>query len=222
LLKLKNTKNMAKYEISTLPKFFKDQTHYLVDPDSGYEALQDFFLRWTIHCAEDKYRFSNPKLHIYSKRILFALIYGQNQKDDFVLTEDQGDFKVINIKTLRQLSDIDLIILIEFEKNNQIEKYVLNIENKWYSNLGKDQFTKYKEFIENHDFSKYIKDFKSPKIKNLFITCDDERRYYDAEKNLCRANNYFFLVISDLQKVANICIDGPTGNALFDEFWFNS
>lgn len=38
--------------------------------NSGYEAIQDFFISWTIRWAEEQYSKSDPMVHGYAKKIL--------------------------------------------------------------------------------------------------------------------------------------------------------
>jgi hypothetical protein len=45
---------MNKSETSNLPKF--DNYQEECPCDYGYEVIQDFFLSWTLRCAEDKYK----------------------------------------------------------------------------------------------------------------------------------------------------------------------
>ena len=61
---------------SGLPIFFNYDEEGRVD--SGYENLQDFFLSWTLRCSNDTYKNVNHKLNNYARKIVFALIYGEN------------------------------------------------------------------------------------------------------------------------------------------------
>ncbi len=88
---------------------------------------------------------------------------------------------------------------------------MLNIENKWYSSLKQSQLTNYVHFVYN----KYSKDFI---VENLFIRCDDCNPKYENEKTECLKNGYKFITIDQIIDLAKI--DIPTGNELFDSYWF--
>jgi hypothetical protein len=154
-------------------------------------------------------------LHEYSSCAVFLLINVYNKGDDYVLDKEiTDDFLVISVKTKRQKGNIDLIVIIDVEENKAFKTYVFNLENKWYSTLKNGQLENYKKFIEN--------EFSSNEIINLFITCDNCRgRNYENEKWMCRDNQYKFLIISHIHIIAKMKEGGPTGNALFDEYWFN-
>ncbi len=61
-------------ENKKLPQFFYDST----DKDSNCEPLIDFWLSWTLRCAEVKYSEINPQLYDNARRILLFLIFGNN------------------------------------------------------------------------------------------------------------------------------------------------
>lgn len=201
-----------------LPKF----NNYIEEGrvDNGYEALQDFFLSWTIRCSQfgiDKsdirVKESDVKVYEYSRRIVYSMIYGNNDNDIFNLNSKIPDsFKVTSIKTKRQLESIDLLAELKVSVEGKDEEYVLNIENKWYSKLSDHQLNKYKDYVINN--------FKQSPV-HLFITCDDCRKNYDREKEICKAEGYKYLTIGDISRLSGMNIENKTGNDLFDEYWFN-
>ena len=196
--------------MTTLPKF----SNYIEEGkrDSGYEALQDFYISWTLRCSPENYRTADQKVQEYARRMVYTLIYGDNSNDNYgILNVIPDDFRVLEIETRRQLGQIDLIALLSIQEGHQTKKYLLSIENKWYSKLSDSQFAKYNDFV--------IRNFRDYIIINLFITCDDCRTHYAREKEMCRLNNYKYLTVGDLASAANIYIEGKTGNALFDEYW---
>jgi hypothetical protein len=65
-----------------LPIFFNYKEE---KADHGYETMQDFFLNWTIRCSNESHKNSNPTLYEYARRIVFGLIYGENEIDNFNL-----------------------------------------------------------------------------------------------------------------------------------------
>lgn len=201
---------------SNLPSFFYNNVEDEFKTDQGYETLQDFYLAWTIHCADDKFKNINPKLHEYARRADFGLIYGCNdENDNFKLDKKPNDsFRIISVETWRQWKKIDLLAEIFIEEGSISKSFVLNIENKWYSALGNTQLEVYRQHVEN-EFSG-----KENKIINLFITCDDVRSNYEVEKETCRKHHYSFLTIADINRIAEM--NELTGNALFDEYWFGA
>jgi hypothetical protein len=200
---------MTETEIIQLPKFSNYREE---NCDYGYEALQDFFLSWTLRCAEEKYQAANPQVNEYARRAIFILVHGKNINGSFVLdSEIPEDFKVLKVATKRQDGGVDLIALVTIvDETNQHKKFVLNIENKWYYGLKEHQLEKSKTHVE--------KKFSDYEIVNLFITCDDCRKNYEQEKEWCQQSQYKFLTIGDIAATANM---EPTGNALFDAYWFD-
>lgn len=198
---------MTKNNTVQLPKFRDPEDNY----DLGYEVMQDFFLSWTLRCAEDKCRNANVHVNENARRAVFLLLYGHNTQDSFSFDKKIPDnFKVTRVEIKRQNGGVDLIALITVDENNgQLKKFALNIENKWYSLLKEHQLEKYKTYVERN--------FPNYQVVNLFITCDDCRKNYKQEKEWCRKNGYKFLTISD---IANIMEDNKTGNDLFDEYWY--
>ena len=197
--------------MNKLPPFF----NYKEDgkTDNGYESLQDFFLSWTLRCSPESYKSVSPMVQEYARRIIYVLIHGHNTTGDYsVNTEAPNNFQIRQVQTRRQLGRIDLIAEVIATENGVEKRYLLNIENKWYSGLGADQLEKYKRFVTEK--------YPNWEIVNLFITCDNCRKYYDNEKEQCRLHDYKYLTIDNLASLANI-EPGHTGNALFDEYWFD-
>lgn len=196
---------------SGLPLFF----NYKEDTvDLGYENLQDFFLSWTLRCADEKYKNTNPKLHEYARHAVFSLIHGKNEDDMYRLdAKISDDFRVKSIKTMRQVRRIDLIAEIKVEENSELTKYVFNIENKWYTPISNGQLESAKKAIRE----KYDEQYK---IIDFVIYCDEEIIGKDPnERKKCSDNKYKYLTICDIKDYSNM--KEPTGNALFDEYWFN-
>ena len=202
-------------EEKKIPSFFDYDPEDDARTDIGYETLQDFFLSWTIRCSEIKYKNINPTLHEYARRSIIGLIYGyNNDKDEFVIDEQiNNSFQVVSANTYRQWKNIDILVEIEITYNNKAVFFVFNIENKWYSSLRNGQLEKYKKIVE-----KYYRD-KNYEIINLFITLDDCRENYEEEKRICRDHKFKFLTVFDIK--SSMKLDKETGNALFDEYWFN-
>lgn len=181
-----------------LPDFF----NYNEDKvDSGYESLHDFFLSWTLRCSQDDFSEINNLLHTYSKNILFELIYG---KPDL-------NYGVTEITVKRQYGFIDLLVNVKIRlEDGTIEYYILNIENKWYTDVSQNQLNNYSIFINNeYRNSNY-------KVMNFVIFPDYEN--VNRNKLNIDKNGYQIKTYEDLKDIIG---EQPTNNKLFDEFWFN-
>jgi len=183
-----------------LPSFFKSKDENKLD--LGYENLQDFFLSWTLRCAEENYKSVNQILHDYAKKILFKLIFDNPNANYFVK----------EVKAWRQVNQIDLLLEVYLlDSNNIPQNYVLNIENKWYTNISDTQLVKYSEYIE----SEYKeRDFV---VKNIVIFCDSEKLKDGSNLQKAMISNYSVTTVEDLKEVIG---EVKTDNYLFDEYWF--
>ena len=183
-----------------LPSFFnlKDENKL----DLGYENLQDFFLSWTLRCAEENYNSVNPILQDYAKKILFKLIFDNPNANYFVK----------EVKAWRQVNQIDLLLEVYLLDNNNIShNYVLNIENKWYTNISDTQLIKYSEYIKSeYSNSDFI-------VKNIVIFCDSEKLKDGSNIQKAMISNYSITTVEDLKDVIGKL---KTENHLFDEYWF--
>lgn len=195
-----------------LPPFFNYKEE---NTDDGYESIQDFYLSWTLRCADEKYKNKNIKLHEYARNVVFSLIYGRNNNENrFIIDKEIGnDFQVINVKTKRQFKKIDLIAEIEIKENSDSIKYILNIENKFYSRINDSQLQNSSEIVENEYGN------KGYKIIHLVIFCD-YTNLNEEVKRQCEKNNFSVLTIEDIKEFAGMEKGTETGNALFDEYWF--
>lgn len=203
-----------------LPDFFNYKEE---NTENGYESMQDFFLSWSLRCAKEEYKLVNPLLNEYCRKIVYFLIHGennlQNSDEYFDLKIDTfPDFKVKNVSTKRQWNRIDLLAEIEVEENEINKKYVLNIENKWYSSIIENQLEKSKSHVEEYYSNADLNGDKIDEIVNLIIFCDHER--LDNNENdiqHCINCGYKFLAICDLKRLVKL--DSKTNNYLFDEYW---
>ncbi len=183
-----------------LPSFFKSKDENKLD--LGYENLQDFFLSWTLRCAEENFKLVNPTLQDYAKKILFKLIFDN----------PNANYSVKEVKAWRQVNQIDLLLEVYLLDNNDIpHNYVLNIENKWYTNISDTQLIKYSEYIES-EFSNT--DFI---VKNIVIFCDSEKLKDVSNLQKAMISNYSVITVEDLKEVIGKL---KTENYLFDEYWF--
>jgi len=201
---------MRKSENSGLPLFFNYQEFPV---DAGYEFIQDFHLSWIIRCADDKFKMINSLLHEYAKRTVFSLINGFNNEVGFIIDKEMSnDFRISNIKTKRQWERIDLIAELEVEENSLSKKYVLNIENKWYTKISRDQLAIAKMKVERV--------YGNCEIINLVIFCDDYIIKNSNQKQLCKNSGYKYLTIEDIKDLTKMKKGEVTNNFLFDEYWF--
>lgn len=199
-------------QIQSLPKFFNYREE---GPDSGYETIQDFYLSWMLRCSEDKYHDINPKLHQYARIAVFMLIYGYNASDGYILGDGvSDDFRIKRVITRRQFKRIDLVAEIEIELKSSHQKFVLNIENKWYTKVRDSQLKSSREEIEKEYSGKGFE------IMNFVIFLDNcIIARSPLQKELADKNNYKLLTIGDIQRVTGMSQNGETGNYMFDEFW---
>lgn len=183
-----------------LPSFFKSKDENKLD--LGYENLQDFFLSWTLRCAEENYNSVNPILQDYAKKILFKLIFDNPNANYFVK----------EVKAWRQVNQIDLLLEVYLlDNNNKSHNYVLNIENKWYTNISDTQLIKYSEYIKSeYSNSDFI-------VKNIVIFCDSEKLKNGLNIQKAMISNYSITTVEDLKDVIGKL---KTENHLFDEYWF--
>lgn len=181
--------------ITQLPSFFKDDSK-----SDKYEELIDFFMSWTIRCADKKYE-GNHLINKYSKKILSKLIFNDENKLD--------NEKVVEIKVWKQSGNIDLWIELEIE--NYPKKTPLIIESKMYSSIRPNQLSKYRENVLD-----YYKDKDEyEKAKFVLLRPDYE---HDHEKDFCSNEGFSHCNLALLQELLT---EGKTNNDLFDEFWFN-
>ena len=183
-----------------LPSFFKSKDENKLD--LGYENLQDFFLSWTLRCAEENYNSVNPILQDYAKKILFKLIFDN----------PNANYSVKEVKAWRQVNQIDLLLEVYLLDNNDIpHNYVLNIENKWYTNISDTQLIKYSEYIKSeYSNSDFI-------VKNIVIFCDSEKLKDGSNIQKAMISNYSITTVEDLKDVIGKL---KTENHLSDEYWF--
>lgn len=180
-----------------LPSFFKDDSESM-----KFEETIDFFMSWTIRCADFNYAENYITINNYSKIILSKLIYN----NETII----GNKVVSNIKIWKQHWNIDLWVELQIDS----EKIAMIIEHKMYSSIRKGQLEKYKKLAVE-----YYKDRNDIKIYYIFLRPDYEIDRIYNEKIDCEKLGYLYLNIEELQ--STLPKNQKTDNALFDEFWFN-
>lgn len=179
-----------------LPKFFGDDSESF-----KVEEVIDYFMAWTIRCADIKYK-DQGLVHQYAKKILTKLLF--DQVDNY----EKRVYK--NVQTWKQWANIDLWVELEVD---DVNKYAIIIENKMYSSIRGGQLFKYKQIAES--FCKVEK--PEHIIKYIFLRPDYELE--SKEKEFCLKSGYEYYNLEQLQE--QLDQKKPSGNALFDEFWFN-
>lgn len=178
-----------------LPSFFTDSSDSM-----KFEEVIDFFMSWTIRCADDKNRTVSPLVHNNSKAILAKLI-GVEEYEELVFTD---------IEVWKQHRHIDL--WCEFKFNNQL--HALVIETKMYSKFRKDQLKSYKDLVKKYYNDKGLKhDFHFVALRPDY----ELAKKHPFEQAHCDSHDYIYLNLEQLQ---DVCTTLPTGNDLFDEFWY--
>jgi hypothetical protein len=181
--------------------------------NSGYEAIQDFFISWTIRCAEDGYSTADPTVHRYAKKILSKLIFEKSLffKDHKV---DDDFIEKLTIKraiTQRQFEKIDIVAEIEYELEGKINQVLLSIENKMYTKTSRNQLDKYSKTIENRKGKVFTN------IEKILIYIDYS--LVDNEQlKIAKEYSYKVFEIGDLFDKDNT---PPSQNELFDSYWFS-
>jgi CO dehydrogenase/acetyl-CoA synthase alpha subunit len=175
-----------------LPSFFIDASDAI-----KYEETIDFYMSWTIRCADLKHQQTNKKVYDAARRILAKLVQ-INYADGLLFS---------NIQVWKQHQHIDLWVeLMVHDK-----AYTLIIENKMYSEIHSNQLNRYQKLAEKH-----YKDDPERIIKYALLKPDYELNEQDKKLKIVSDFHYFRLeeLADSLEKI-------KTGNHLFDEFWFN-
>ncbi|SMC53826.1 PD-(D/E)XK nuclease family protein [Cellulophaga tyrosinoxydans] len=176
----------------TLPSFFIDDSN-----SDKFEETIDFFMSWTIRCADVIHQNRSTKVYYASRNILAKLL----------LFEYADGLEFSNIKVWKQHKNIDL--WIELNVNN--EAFAIIIENKMYSKIHSNQLQRYKEIAQEH----YAND---PNRIILYILLRPD--YTLDRQDASHLINTDFHAMN-LEQLADNAGDKKTGNDLFDEFWFN-
>lgn len=197
--------------MNKLPSFFNYKEE---GTDNGYETIQDFILSWTLRCSQDNFKKVNEKINEYSKKALFFLLNGENTetlKEYLASKKYDNSFNVKSIKTYRQRNQIDLLLEVEVIEHSKTQKYILNIENKWYTRISETQLAKSKKFVEN--------EYPSNIYKYRHLVIFFEPTFNDHDIQLSKENGYQILTISDICNFMEINKEQSSGNDIFDEYW---
>tara|TARA_R110000765_G_scaffold103130_1_gene192365 strand:- start:883 stop:1461 length:579 start_codon:yes stop_codon:yes gene_type:complete len=174
-----------------LPHFFIDDSDAI-----KIEETIDFFISWTIRCADEIHQKNNKKVHENSRKILSKLLGFENA--DLLRFSD--------IKVRKQHRNIDL--WVELKLNDQ--EYALIIENKMYSAINHNQLNRVMKLVEHH----YLEE-PTRIIEYALLRLDYELEKQDEPLVIVTDFNFYNLV-----QLAEYIDANKTGNQLFDEFWF--
>lgn len=178
--------------------------------NAGYETIIDFFLSYILRCSHSKFLVDYPLLYKYARTTVYYLIYGKNERNGYYIDPEEipDGFQVIEVTTERQIKKkVDLLVKITLSKDGQPHKYLLNIENKFYTELKEHQLRAAAEFVKDN--------YQGFTIINLFITKDRSKNFANAIKWSIE-NDYKYLTIDD---ITSYWENGKTGNEIFDTIW---
>lgn len=116
-----------------------------------------------------------------------------------------------SVKTKKQLGYIDLLVEVAIQnENEEIKNFVLNIENKWNSNVCKLELEKYSNVLSDV--------YNNSNVEIISTVLFPDSLKLEENREACKINGYKMKTFKDLKVLFN---DEPmTGNDLFDEFWF--
>lgn len=199
-----------------IPSFFWDNTH----GDRTKETLIDFNLSWTLRWAKSDLKKVDNKVQRLAEKILLTFINGESCKPYNV----EHICEVKEVKTWKQWKRIDLIAHVDIIIDREEKNYALIFENKVYSSVHDDQLKRYKDIVCEYYKDRY-NDKKYEPIY-IFLTRHNQVPQYDITE--CKNNKFKYWPLRTIQ---NSLIEEEeregeiskflTGNALFDEFWFN-
>ena len=183
-----------------IPSFLNDESN-----TDKYETLVDFWISWTLRCANiidlDN---NNKKVNEYARRML-SFCLSKKENSNFL------DGKIIkHIKCWKYYSIDGGQIDLWFELTIDKKKYALIFENKVYSPIKEGQLEKYKMSIDEYFYNKKVE------VIYIFFRASDDFIGNDLE--YCEKNNFVPILYYELQKLMDP--KELTNNDLFDEFWF--
>ncbi|NVN95257.1 MAG: PD-(D/E)XK nuclease family protein [Bacteroidetes bacterium] len=178
------------------------------------ESIIDYMLSWTLRMSSVSNDNFNNVVRDYCKKILFKIML----VDIDMINEN---YKIIqSVKIWKQWRGIDLCAEIEFiDKNENLSKHALLIEDKAYSSIHGDQLNRYKNIFEEH----YKGTEFEENLHYVYFTIKERDRIFDDEI-LCKEAGYIAYTMEEIREYlwpGNVVIP-PTGNEIFDEFWIKN
>ncbi len=175
-----------------LPSLFYDGSDSI-----KIEETINYFISWTIRCADNIYQNENKKVY-RNYRIIVSKLLGFDNADFLEFT---------NIKVCRNHKNIDLWA----ELNVNGEEYALVIENKMYSSNYLNQLDRYKRVVEEH----YL---DNPSRNLEYVLLQPNYELVNQDDPLVIFTDFTYCNLEQLTEFLEL---EKTGNQLFDEFWFN-
>lgn len=189
------------------PSFFYDNS-----TGNPAEVLIDYYMSWTLRCALEEVQ-ENISLDVqqYAKRILYFFL------EDALGGVEIDEFKVLEVESLKQWKKIDMYSVIKVDiKDQGIKWFVLTFENKMYTKLHGSQLRLYKEAIDKRYFEKSVE----KKIEKLFIYITNHMVVPPEDIKQC-GKEFRPLSLWEIVEYLKSYHPDRSGNALFDEFWYN-
>ena len=190
------------------PQFMRDNTQ----KDGHAETIMDYVISWCIRRADVICKDEKPILYSHCRHILAKLL-------EITLTDD---VEFHDVKVWKQEQYIDLWVELEVKENEQITKYALLIENKYYTGLHnatnidgqqQNQLTAYKNKFDARYAGKQNENWQK---RYALITCL-ERHSAPFNRHFDQIVEQEFNVFSFYELLEN---DIQTESDLFNEFWY--
>jgi hypothetical protein len=185
-----------------LPSFFKDNSN-----SDKFEEIIDFFLSWTLRCADYRYSIEHKSIQRQALKILSTLLFeNSNELNNRIVSE---------VKVWKQEDHVDLWVELKIDD----ELHAIIIENKMYSSIRQNQLENYKKNAEDY----YGNQGRKIQLHFVFIRPD-----YGTDDEIKRINELEFVKNQDYRHknldeiIEEIEDDGLTGNYMFDAFWHKS
>ena len=182
-----------------LPYLFYD--NYYSDK---IESQMDYFISWTLRCAEKKYENIDQKVNLYSKMILSRILF-----DDEHFLNDKNVISVICGKNF-PINNGHIDLWVEIQIDGIENNFVIIFENKVYTGIRNGQLEKYKNYIDNF----YLN--KNYQIRYILFRGDS---LCNGDYEKCKMTGFNPISMRDIVEILKNY--DSTGNDLFDEFWYN-
>ena len=188
-----------------LPRLMRDSS----ETDGKAEIVMDYILSWCLRYAESKYMDCKPILSHYCRYLLGVLI-------DTPLTTDTC---VESVKVWKEWEKIDLTVEVIMHHNGIEEKHAILIENKYYTKLHDNQFSRYEESFLAH-YGETDEWHKHYKLLSCLETKEDVERIYGKDIEGTDFTAYSFYELLDptyWQEEKGAYKESESD--IFNEFW---
>ncbi len=184
-----------------LPSFFKDNSN-----SDKFEEIIDFFLSWTLRCADYRYSIEHKSIQRKALKILSILLFeNSNELNNRIVSE---------IKVWKQKNRVDLWVELKIDD----ELHAIIIETKMYSSIRQNQLENYKKIAEDY----YGNQDRKFQLHFVFIRPDYGNDEIER-KNECEFVKKQGYLHKNLEEIIEEIDDkGLTGNYMFDAFWHKS